>query len=219
MCGGGLAAVAYSDSNCRGHYRIAEHQSGESGCASDALAARSLGTLGILVLVFKLAENMGIPMYGLVAGAGVCGIAIALAAMNTLENFMGALNLFADRPVRVGDICRYDEDQSGGWRAVGTVESTGLRSTRIRKLDRTLVMIPNADFAQRHIPNLSRCDRFLLSTTLGLRYETTSDQLRFLLVQLRELLHAHPKTVYTANAPVHVRFVGFGDFSFILLSD
>jgi MscS family membrane protein len=122
------------------------------------LVARSLGTLGILVLVFKLAEDMGIPVYGLVAGAGVGGIAIALAAKNTLEYFMGVLNLFADRPVREGNICRYDEDQSGDWRAVGTVESIGLRSTRIRKFDRTLVTIPNADFAQRHILNLSRCD-------------------------------------------------------------
>lgn len=76
-----------------------------------------------------------------------------------------------------------------------------------------MVTIPNADFAQRHIDNLSKCDRFLLSTTLGLRYETTGDQLRFVLAELRELLHAHPQTVHTADDPLRVRFVGFGDFS------
>ena len=181
------------------------------------LAARSLGILAVLVLLFRIANDIGIPVYGLVAGAGVGGLAIALAAQSTLENFMGALNIFADRPVRVGDLCRYDEDQSGDWRPVGRVESIGLRSVKIRKLDRTLLTIPNADFAQRHILNLSSCDRFLLSATIGLRYETTDDQLRFVLAQLRELLHAHPKTIHSAGEPVRVRFVSFGDFSLNVL--
>lgn len=177
------------------------------------LAAKSVGILAIVVLLFRFAEDVGIPVYGLVAGAGVGGLAIALAARSTLENFMGALSIFADRPVRVGDRCRYDEDQSGEWRSVGRVESIGMRSTKIRKLDRSLLTIPNADFAQRHILNLSSCDRFLLATTIGLRYETTDDQLRYVLVELRELLHAHPKTIHTATDPVRVRFVGFGDHS------
>lgn len=177
------------------------------------LAARVLGILVIAALGFRVAEAIGVPVYGLVAGAGVGGIAVALAAKSTLENFMGALNLFADRPVRVGDLCRYDPDQSGEWRAVGTVESIGLRSTKIRKLDRSLLTIPNAEFAQRDILNLSACDRFLLTATLGLRYETTDDQLRFLLAELRELLHAHPMTVHTTGDPLRVRFVGFGDYS------
>jgi hypothetical protein len=141
------------------------------------------------------------------------GIAVALAAKSTLENFMGALNLFADRPVGLGDLCRYDPDQSGGWRAVSTVESIGLRSTKIRKRDRSLLTIPNAEFAQRDILNLSACDRFLLTATLGLRYQTTDDQLRFLLGELRELLQAHPKTIHFAGDPLRVRFVEFGDYS------
>jgi MscS family membrane protein len=160
-----------------------------------------------------VANEIGIPAYGLVASAGVGGIAIALAAKSTLKNFMGALNLFADRPVRVGDLCRFDEDQSGGWRAIGRIGAIGLRSVKIRKFDRSLLTIPNADFAQRSIVNLSRCDRFLMTTTLGLRHETTDDQLRFLLAELRELLHAHPKTPHTIEDPVRARFVGFGDYS------
>lgn len=176
-------------------------------------AGRSIGILGLFVLVFRLANQLGIPVYGLVAGAGVGGIAIALAAKSTLENFMGTLNLFADRPVGIGDLCRYDEEPTSGWQPVGRVESIGLRSTKIRRLDRTMITIPNADFSQRHIVNLSSCDRFLLTTNLGLRYETTDDQLRFLLAELRELLHAHPKTIHTANDPVRVRFAEFGDYS------
>jgi MscS family membrane protein len=177
------------------------------------LAARSVGSVAALVLIMQVLHDIGVPAYGLVAGAGVGGIAIALAAKSTLENVMGALNLFADRPVRVGDLCRYDEDHGQGWRPVGRVESIGLRSTKIRKLDRTLVTIPNGEFAQLRIVNFGKCDRMLLATILAIRYETTDDQLRFLLTRLRELLYAHPMVVHTADDPVRVRFVGYGDIS------
>ncbi|MGD8644022.1 MAG: mechanosensitive ion channel [Chromatiales bacterium] len=177
------------------------------------LAARAVGTVAALVLAFEVAHRVGIPVYGLVAGAGVGGLAVALAARSTLENFMGALNLFADHPVRVGDICRYGEAAESGWHPVGRVESIGLRSTKIRKFDRTLITIPNAEFAQLHIVNFGKCDRMLLSTTLGLRYETSDDQLRFVLAELRELLHSHPKTIHTVSDPIRVRFVGYGDYS------
>jgi MscS family membrane protein len=175
------------------------------------LTARTAGLVAALVLLFRVAHDLGVPVYGLVASAGVGGLAVALAARSTLENFMGALNLFADRPVRVGDLCRYDDESTPGWRPVGSVESIGLRSTKIRRFDRSLITIPNAEFAQRNIVNLSACDRFLLTTTLGLRYETTDDQLRYVLAELRELLHAHPKTIHTAEDPVRVRFVGLGE--------
>ena len=177
------------------------------------LASRTIGVVAILVLVFKILSMLGVPVAGLVTGAGVGGVAVALAARSTLENFMGALNLFADRPVRVGDLCSYDGDTAPGWHPIGRVESIDLRSTKIRKFDRTLVTIPNAEFAQLHIVNFGRCDRMLMTTTLGLRYETTDDQLRYLLANLRELLHAHPMTVHTEDDPVRVRFVGYGDFS------
>jgi MscS family membrane protein len=177
------------------------------------LTARAAGTIAALVLAFEVLHDVGIPIYGLVAGAGVGGIALALASKSTLENFMGALNLFADRPVRVGDLCSYDGDSAPGWRPVGRIEAIGLRSTKIRKLDRTLITIPNAEFSQLRIVNFGKCDRMLLSTKLGLRYETTDDQLRFLLAGLRELLHAHPMTIHTADDPVRARFVGYGDFS------
>ena len=177
------------------------------------LTARSVGILAILVLLFRVAGEIGIPVYGLVAGAGVGGLAIALAAKSTLEDFLGALKLYADRPVRVGDLCRFDEESNPQWRPVGRVEAIGLRSTKVRRFDRGLITIPNAEFAQRSIVNLSACDRFLMTTTLGLRYETTGDQLRFVLAELRALLHAHPKTIHTAADPVRVRFVGYGDYS------
>ena len=128
---------------------------------------------------------------------------MALAAQGTLEDFIGSINLYADRPVRVGDRCRYGD-------RVGTVEAIGLRSTQIRGRDRTVTTVPNSDFSKMQIVNLSRRDQILMRSTLGLRYETTDEQLRFVLTKLRELLLAHPRI---ANERMRVRFVGYGDFS------
>ncbi len=173
--------------------------------------ARVFALAVILGLLFAAAQDLGIPVYGLVAGAGVGGLAIALAARPTLENFIGALNLFADRPIRVGDLCRFDERHGQGWNPVGTVEAIGLRSTKIRQFDRSLITIPNADLAERNIVNLSACERFLLQQRLPLRCETSADQLRYLLATLRELLHAHPMTLHSDDYPIRARFLGFHD--------
>lgn len=178
--------------------------------------ARVFALLMILGLLFTAAQDLGIPVYGLVAGAGVGGLAIALAARPTLENFIGALNLFADRPIRVGDLCRFDERHGQGWNPVGTVEAIGLRSTKIRQFDRSLITIPNADLAERNIVNLSACEHFLLQQRLPLRYETSADQLRYVLTTLRELLHAHPMTLHTEEYPIRARFLGFHDHALTL---
>lgn len=175
------------------------------------LIARVIGVLAILAFVFSAAHDIGIPIYGLIAGAGVGGLAIALAARPTLENFIGALNLIADRPIGVGDLCRFDERHGQGWNPVGTIEEIGLRSTKIRQFDRSLITIPNADLAERNIVNLSACETFLFQQRFALLYETTDDQLRYVLAKLRELLHGHPKTIHTPEDPIRVRFLGFRD--------
>jgi MscS family membrane protein len=174
------------------------------------LVARVVAFLGVFVLVFRVAHDIGVPVYGLVAGAGVGGIAIALAARSTLENFIGTLNLYADRPVRVGEFCRYGEDPSPGWLRIGTVEEIGLRSTRIRGIDRTVTTIPNADFCNMHIISLTARDRMLFNKTIRLRYSTTPEQLRRLLTEIREMLLAHPRV---SNEPARVRAVGLGPYS------
>jgi MscS family membrane protein len=84
-----------------------------------------------------------------------------------------------DQPVSVGDFCRFGD-------TLGTVEKIGMRSTRIRTLGRTVVTIPNADFSSQLIENYAKRDLFLFHTTLGLRYETSSDQMRYILVELRK---------------------------------
>ena len=86
-------------------------------------------------------QRLGVPVAGLVAGLGVGGLAIALAAQSTLENFIGGIILYADQPVRVGDICKFGDRR-------GTVEEVGLRSAKVRTIDKTVVTVPNATFAK-----------------------------------------------------------------------
>ena len=174
------------------------------------LAARAIGIFSVVVVLFHGASQIGLPFYGVVAGLGVSGLAAALAARNTLEDFFGSLTIYLDRPVRVGDFCRYGEDSSSGWLRIGTIESIGLRSSKIRGIDRTVTTIPNSAFARLQIVNMSARDRILLKTNLHLRYDTTPGQLQVVLENLQALLRDHPRV--TAD-PARIRFVGFGDYS------
>lgn len=163
-----------------------------------------LTSLVILVFLFIYAANFfGVPLTPVIASLGVGGLAIALAVRPTLENVIGGLTLFADKPVRIGDYCRFGDD-------CGTVEEIGLRSTRLRKLDDTLVTVPNADFSQRELTNYTRRRQRLYRTTLGLRYETTPEQLRYVIARLREMLLGHPRV---SSDMLHVRFHAFGAYS------
>jgi small-conductance mechanosensitive channel len=153
--------------------------------------------------ILVLAEVLAIPYEGVIAGLGIGGLAVALAAKSTLENFIGGLTIIADKPVRVGDFCRF-----GG--SLGTVEALGLRSVKVRSLDRTVVSIPNAEFVNLQLENYAWRDQILLKTVLQLRYETSPDQMRWILAELRRVLIQHPRVT---AAPSRVRFVSFGEHS------
>jgi MscS family membrane protein len=152
------------------------------------------------VAVIAALNTLGFNVTTGLAALGIGGIAVALGAQKTIENLVGSLTLIGDQPVRVGDFCRFGD-------ILGTVEDIGMRSTRIRTLDRTVVVIPNGEFSSLKIENYSRRDRFWFHPTLGLRYETTPDQIRYLLVELRSMLYAHPRV---DPDPARVRFVGLG---------
>jgi MscS family membrane protein len=178
-----------------------------------ALLRISVRVVGILLgawIVIDGVRALGADLIPLLAGLGVGGLALALAAQSTIANFIGGLILFINKPVRVGEFCRYGEDPNPGWLRIGTVEEIGWLTTRIRGIDRTITNIPNAEFSKMHIVNLTVRDQRLLMTTLRLRYETTPDQLRYVLTQLRELLLGHPMVT---PDPARVRFVGFGAYS------
>jgi len=157
----------------------------------------------VIGAVLLLAEVLSMPWQGVVAGLSIGGLAIGLAARSTLENFIGGLTLLADKPIRVGDFCQF-----GG--QLGTIEGLGLRSVKVRSLDRTVVTVPNGEFVNLHLENYSRRDSILLRTTLQLRYETTPDQLRWVLTQLRKLFLQHPAVL---AEPSRARFIGFGAHS------
>jgi MscS family membrane protein len=175
---------------------------------SSAIAVVPLGRKATKVVIVGLAmlaalQNIGLNVTGILAGLGIGGLAVALAAQKTVENLFGGVTLIVDQPVRVGDFCRFGD-------RVGTVEEVGLRSTRIRTLDRTVVSVPNANFAAMELENFAVRDRIWLHTTIGVRYETTPDQLRHVLVEIRRMLYAHPRI---DPRPARIRFVKFGAYS------
>ena len=162
------------------------------------------GRLFVIGMGFLAAlAALGIPVNNVLAGLGIGGIAIAFAAQKTVENFFGAISIGVDQPLRVGDYVR----ASG---AEGTVEKIGLRSTRIRTLDRTLVTIPNGKLADMQIETFAERDRIRLAATLTLQYGTTAAQLRQVISGVEALLRAHPK-IWPDT--VVVRFLAFAESS------
>ncbi len=167
------------------------------------IGARILGFLAGVWIVVDGIQGLGADLLPLLAGLGVGGLAVALAAQKAIANFIGSLIIFANRPVRVGDYCSYGD-------RVGTVEQIGLISTRIRSLERTVVTVPNAEFSEMKLENYALRDERLLRTTLQLRYETTPEQLRYVLARLRQLLLTHPMVT---PEPARVRFVDLAAYS------
>jgi MscS family membrane protein len=163
------------------------------------LGERMLKAAIVVLAIFSVMGTLGFNLSAPLAGLGIGGIAIAFAAQKTLENLFGGVSILGDEVIRIGDTCRFGD-------RVGTVEDISLRSTRIRTPERTELSIPNGSLATMNVENLSRRDKILFTTKLGLRCETSSDQMRYVLVQVRRLLYEHPK-VQTQGA--RSRFVAF----------
>jgi MscS family membrane protein len=177
----------------------------ENTAAQSALSIGiRLGRVTVLAVgVVAALSRLGYPAAGLVAGLGLGGLAFALAAQKTVENLFGSFSLAVDAPFRVGDFVKVDD-------FVGTVETLGLRSTRIRTLDRTLVTIPNGRLAEMRLESYSARDRMRLACTVGLVYQTSAAQMRQVLEGLEAVLRAHPLIWPDA---VVVRFKEFGPSS------
>jgi MscS family membrane protein len=157
-------------------------------------AARSLFPLGTKVLkvaviamaAIAVLSELGYPVTSLIAGLGIGGVALALAAQKTVENLFGSIAIGIDQPFRVGDFVTVES-------VVGTVESIGLRSTRIRTLDRTLVTIPNGKLADMRIESFAERDRIRFLCVLGLTRESRASAVREVLEGARTLLQKHAK--------------------------
>lgn len=134
------------------------------------------------------------------AGLGIGGIAVALAAQKTLENVLGGVSIIFDQAVRAGDTLQV----SG---TIGTIEQVGLRSTRIRTRDRSVLSIPNGQLANLNLENLSFKDKFWFHPSVKLRYDSTAAQMRSILARLNSLLQQHRSIEPTS---IQVRFLQFG---------
>jgi MscS family membrane protein len=184
-----------------GERYIVWRRCGLSGSASVVrLARRVIDGLILFTGLLLTLHHIGINLTATLAGLGVGGIAVALAAQKTLENVIAGVSLIVDHAVRVGDLLNLGAIQ-------GTVIEVGLRSTRIRTVDRTLVSLPNGQIANMRLETLSARDMFLFHAVTGLRYRTDPAQLRSVMAEVRSLL-----STYTSidRGSVRVRFVRFG---------
>jgi MscS family membrane protein len=180
--------------------RVHAVNAGRVGTGTLMVLAERLLTAAVLTLaVLATLGILGFNLTTVLAGLGIGGIAIAFAAQKTLENLFGGVSVLADEVIRVGDYCRFGD-------RTGTVEDISLRSTRVRTDARTELSIPNGALATMNIENFTRRDKILFNPVLAIRYETTADQLRYLLAEIRRLLYAHPKL---ESDSASIRFANF----------
>ncbi len=167
------------------------------------LTQRLVRVLAVIVIGLLIFGSLGFETKTALAGLGIGGLAIALAAQKTLENLLGGVSLLVDNVVRVGDTCRVGTQ-------VGTVTDIGLRSIAIKTVEQTNITIPNGMLASQQFENLTGRTKYLVKTTLGLQYETSVEQLQRVLAEIRELLQTHPKVEHES---ARVRFVALGQSS------
>src|SRR5271165_4127123 len=140
----------------------------------------------MLIVAFVAAMALfGIDVKTTLAGLGIGGLAVALAAQKTLENIVGGVSLLMDKAVHVGDFC-----EIGG--RLGTVEDIGLRSLKLRTLDQNLLVVPNGALAQMQFQNMKARPKLLINQNFSLRIETTVEQLRSVLDRVQSMLNEHP---------------------------
>lgn len=170
--------------------------------------SRLLSILAAMAVLTNGISRLGLPLATVMTGFGVAGLALSLAARPTVENIIGGLTLFADRSIKVGENCTFGN-------VTGTVINIGLRSTRVKALDHTVVSIPNAELSQMKIVNITRRTDSLMERRISLRHETTDEQLRSILSAMREMLGSHPM-VCDDPEPM-VRLENFGPSSMEIL--
>ncbi|HXM65848.1 MAG TPA: mechanosensitive ion channel family protein [Candidatus Acidoferrum sp.] len=160
---------------------------GQSGTGSLMLLGERLVKAAVFVMAaFTILGILGFNMSTALAGLGIGGLAIGFGAQKTIENLFGGVSVLGDEVIRVGDVCRFGD-------RTGTVEDIGLRSTRVRTEERTLLAIPNGTVATINVENLSRRDKMLFKTVLGLHPDTSADHVRLVLSEVRNVVESHPK--------------------------
>lgn len=159
--------------------------------------------LALLVIV----QEWGYDATGLIAGLGVGGLAISLAAQDTIKNLFGFTTIVGDQPFMVGDFIKTPDVE-------GTVEHVGVRSTRIRQPDQAFVTVPNSTLANSAILNWSRLSKRWINMTLRITYDANRSGIETLLERIREMLKSRE---YIDPDSVLARFINFGDYGYEIL--
>jgi MscS family membrane protein len=171
---------------------------GHSGTGSlMLLGERMVKAVVVMTALFLILGVLGFNMSTALAGVGIGTLAVGFGAQQTIANLFGGVSVLGDEVIRVGDVCKFGD-------RTGTVEDIGLRSTRVRTEERTLLAIPNGTVATINVENLSRREKILFKTVLGFHLDTSADQLRAALAEIRSVLTSHAKV---ERASVRVRLV------------
>ncbi len=161
----------------------------------------------LIIGAIYIIQTMGYSISAVVAGMGIGGLAVAMAAKDTLANLFGSIMLITDRPFRVGDWIKIGDDE-------GVVEQIGFRSTRIRTFPKTLISIPNSIIANTSINNFSQMPKRRVKMTVGVTYETTPAQMEALIEKIRDFLK---KDSEVSQDFFMVKFINFGAYSLDIL--
>jgi MscS family membrane protein len=171
---------------------------GHGGTGSLMLLGERLIKAFIFVLaLFLILGVLGFNLTTALAGVGIGTLAVGFGAQQTIANLFGGVSVLGDEVIRVGDVCKFGD-------RTGTVEDIGLRSTRVRTEERTLLAIPNGTVATINVENLSRRDKIFFKTVLGFHLDTSSDHLHEVLSEIRRVISSNPKV---ENSTVRVRLV------------
>jgi MscS family membrane protein len=165
------------------------------------LIRKTIKVFLVIIAILVTSQNLGFNVTGLIASLSIGGLAIGLAAQDTLANLFGAVAVLMDQPFRVGDRIQLDNVD-------GVVESIGFRSTRVRNLDGYLVTIPNKAVGNATITNIASRPSIRTLMNFGLTYDTSAEKVKRAVALLEEIYRNHPMT-----QEVIVGFNKFGDFS------
>jgi MscS family membrane protein len=150
-----------------------------------SMLSKALRGMIIFLAILMAIQNLGYSISGLLASLGIGGIAVAMAAKDSIANVFGSLMIIFDKPFKSGDWIVAGDIE-------GTIEEVGFRSTKIRTFAKTLITVPNNVIANMAIDNFSRMPKRRIKLNLGITYDTNANQMRTAVEKIRELLRTHP---------------------------
>jgi len=176
----------------------------------DILVPLVIRSLKVLVVVFGIvfiADTLELDYKGVLAGLGLGGLAFALAAKDTVSNIFGSLTILIDRPFQIGDWVIVGDTE-------GSVETVGIRSTRIRTFYNSLISVPNSQLVNASIDNMGARRYRRIKTMIAVTYDTPPEKIEAFCEGIRHLIRIHP---YTRKDYYHVWLNQFADFSINIL--